>query len=159
MGEGGEFIDFGSGVFIFALVGASFFMLVLTLAGLASLYRFTMGGTFFSSQHQHTAADDDQANVAIAVPAGRSTRYLEAQSFSSSSYRPTEDDDYDMHDFSSSSSSSSFPSSPLAEAVVTCSAVDGDPLQMCTPITTTVATRIVEHGGTTVVTLRYDETY
>ena len=138
---GGEFIDFGSGVFIFALVGVSFFMLVLTLAGLASLYRFTMGGTFFSSsQHQHTAAAaDDQDNVAIAVPTGHATRYLEAQSFPSSSYRPTEDDDYDMLDYSSSS----FPSSPLAEAVVTCSAVDDDPLQMCAPITTTVATRIV----------------
>ena len=124
VGGGSGFIDFGSGVFIFALVGVSFFMLVLTLAGLASLYRFTMGGTFFSSsQHQHTADDAaDQDNVAIAVPTGHATRYLEVQSFPSSS--------------------SSFPTSPLAEAVVTCSEADDDPLQMCAPITT-VATRVV----------------
>lgn len=145
-------IHFGSPIVIFALVGAAFFMFILSVVGVASLYRnLTRGGT--------SSLDADEANVSIAVPTVHAIRYMQVESSSSSSSRPLEegdDNDDGMHG-SSPSSSSSAPqtreeSVPLAEAV-TCSATDGDPLQMGDPITS--ATRVVEHV-TTVVTLRYD---
>ena len=146
-------IQFGSPIVIFLIVGASFFMFILTVVGVASLYRKL-------TRRDTSSLDVDEANVSIAVPTAHAIRYMQVESSSSS--RPLEegDDNDDGIHGSSPSSSSSAPqtreeSVPLAEAV-TCSATDGDPLQMCDPITS--ATRVAEHV-TTVVTLRYDGFY
>ena len=124
------------------------------MVGVASLYRKL-------TREDTSSLDVDEANVSIAVPTVHAIRYMQVESSSSSS-RPLEEGDGNddgMHAFSSSSSSSAPQTRedtvPLAEAV-TCSATDGDPLQMCDPITS--ATRVVEHV-TTVVTLRYDGVY
>jgi len=127
-------IQFGSPIVIFALVGASFFMFLLTVVGFASLYRkLTWRDT--------SSLDDDGANVSIAVPTAHAIRYMQVESSSSSSRPLEEGDDNDdgMHGSSPSAPQIREESVPLAEAV-TCSATDGDPLQMCDPITS--ATRV-----------------
>jgi len=127
-------IQLGSPIVIFLIVGASFFMFILTVVGVASLYRKL-------TRRDTSSLDVDEANVSIAVPTAHAIRYMQVESSSSSSRPLEEGDDNDdgMHGSSPSAPQTREESVPLAEAV-TCSATDGDPLQMCDPITS--ATRV-----------------
>ena len=109
-------------------------MFLLTVVGFASLYRKL-------TRRDTSSLDDDVANVSIAVPTAHAIRYMQVESSSSSSRPLEEGDDNDdgMHGSSPSAPQTREESVPLAEAV-TCSATDGDPLQMCDPITS--ATRV-----------------